>query len=326
VVLPKIKGGYIALGVFFAVLAAMPFIIGEYRLTTVLLMLIWTIAAVSYRFLATTGEFSLGHVVVMAIGAYSSAIFSRNMGMPFWYSAPLGGLIAAGFAAATARPLFRMKGFYFLLGSFALGEAIRLCFRGFKEPFGGEGGFWYVPQPSWGSFAFKSTFSYFYLVLGVTAACLFVMYRIDQSRIGKAMVAIHSQDSLCESLGINVLGYKTLAYITASFFAGIAGALLGHYMTTVSPPQFAIGPMLFVLVWVVVGGVNTFWGPIAGVFTLYSIQEQLRGILVEYMPMFYGIILIAMVFALPGGLESLPARIAEWRKTRREKLAGAGVG
>jgi len=270
VVLPKIKGGYPALGIFFAVLAAMPLVIGEYRLTTLLLILIWTIAAVSYRLLATTGEFSLGHVVVMAIGAYSSAIMSRNMGMPFWITAPLGGLIAAGFAAATARPLFRMKGFYFLLGSFALGEAIRLCFRGFKVPFGGEGGFWYVPTPSIGSFIFSSTFSYFYLTLGITAACLFVMYRIDQSRIGKAMVAIHSQDSLCESLGINILGYKTLAYITASFFAGIAGALLGHYMTTVSP--------------------------------------------------------IAMVFALPGGLESLPTRIRELRRARREKLAGAGAG
>ena len=323
-VLPKIKDGYLTLGIFFAVLAAMPLVIGEYRLTTLLLILIWTIVAVSYRLLATTGEYSLGHVVVMAIGAYSSAIMSRNMGMSFWITAPLGGLIAAGFAAATARPLFRMKGFYFLLGSFALGEAIRLCFRGFKVPFGGEGGFWYVPTPSIGSFTFSSTFSYYFLTLGITAACLFVMYRIDQSRIGKALVAIHSQDSLCESLGINILGYKTLAYITASFFAGIAGALLGHYMTTVSPPQFAIGPMLLVLVWVVVGGTNTFWGPIAGVFTLYLIQEQLRGVLVEWLPMFYGIILIAMVFTLPGGLESLPTRIREWRRARREKLAEVG--
>lgn len=111
-----------------------------------------------------------------------------------------------------------MKGFYFLLGSFALGEAVRLCFRGFKFPFGGEGGYWYIPTPSIGSFTFDSTFSYFYLTLGVAAACLFVLYRIDQSRIGKAMVAIHSQDSVCESLGINILGYKTLAYIIASFF------------------------------------------------------------------------------------------------------------
>jgi branched-chain amino acid transport system permease protein len=324
VVLPKIKGGYLALGIFFAVLAAMPFVLGEYRLTTVLIMMVWVIVAVSYRLLATTGEYSLGHVAVMAIGAYSSALMSRNMGMSFWVSAPLGGLIAAGFAATTAHPLFRMKGVYFILGSYALGEAVRLCFRAFKYPFGGEGGFLYIPTPSWGSFVFKSTFSYFYLTLGAAAASLFVMYLIDQSRIGKAMVAIHSEDSLCESLGINILRYKTLAYITASFFAGIAGALLATYMTAASPAQFAIGPMLIVLVWVIVGGVNTFWGSIAGVITLYLIQEQLRGVLAEYMPMFYGIILIAMIFALPGGLESLPTRIREWRRARREKLAEIG--
>ena len=77
--------------------------------------------------------------------------------------------------------------------------------------------------------------------------------------------------------------------------------------------------MLYVLVWVIVGGTNTFWGPIAGVLTLYLIQEQLRGVLIEYMPMLYGIILIAVVFALPGGLENLPTRIAEWRRARRER-------
>ena len=315
-VLPKIKGAYAGLGILFAVMAAMPFVLAEYRLSTLLLILIWMLVAVSYRLLATTGEFSLGHVVIMGIGAYSSALLSRNLGMSFWATVPIGGLIAAGFAAATARPLFRMKGFYFLIGSFALGEAIRLCWRRWRVPFGGEGGLRHIPIPSWGSFVFKSTFSYFYLTLGITAACLFVMYLIDQSRIGKAMVAIHSQDSLCESLGINILGYKTLAYITASFFAGIAGALLGPYMEIVSPAQYSVSMMLYVLIWVVVGGVNTFWGAIAGVFTLYSIQESLRGILAEYTPMFYGIILIAVVFALPGGLESLPARIAEWRRTR----------
>ncbi len=323
-VIHKIKGGYLGLGILFAVLAAMPFVMGEYRLTTVLLMMIWVIAAVSYRLLATTGEYSLGHVVVMGIGAYASAIMSRNMGMSFWVAAPLGGLVAAGFAAATAYPLFRMKGMYFLLGSFALGEAVRLCFRAFKEPFGGEGGLWYIPTPSIGSFTFSSTFSYFYMVLAVMAGCLLVMYLIDQSRFGRALVAIHSQDSLCESIGINIRKYKTIAYVTASFFAGIAGALLAHYMTTASPPQFAIGSMLLVLVWVIVGGSVTFWGPIAGVFTLFTIQETLRGILIEYMPMFYGIILIAMVFALPGGLESLPKRITAWRKARKEKLAESG--
>lgn len=320
----KIKGGYLSLVILFAVLAAMPFVVGEFRLTTILLMMIWVIVAVSYRFLATTGEYSLGHVVVMGIGAYASGMMGRQMGMSFWISAPLGGLIAAAFAALTARPLFRMKGFYFLLGSLALGEAVRLCFKGFKYPFGGESGYWYIPTPSIGSFTFSSTESYFYLVLGLAAVCLFILYSIDQSRIGKALVAIRSKDSLCESLGINVLGYKTIAYIVSSFFTGIAGALLGHYVGTTSPTQFGIDNMLYLFIWVLVGGVNTFWGPIAGVLTLYTVQVQLRNVFVEYLPIINGVILVAMVFALPMGLESLPARIIEWRRARRKRLGAVG--
>lgn len=319
--MPKIKGGYLGLAVLFSALAVMPFALSEYRLTTLLLMLIWTIVAVSYRLLATSGEFSLGHVVVMGMGGYTSGLLARHLGLPFWVTLPLGGLAGAGFAAATARPLFRMKGFYFLLGSFALGEAVRLSWMRWKVPFGGWSGLQFIPSPSLGLFIFNTTFSYYFLTLGIAAACLFAMYRIDQSRVGKAMVAIHSQDSLCESLGINTVGYKTLAYITASFFAGIAGVLFAHYMSVVSPPQFGITLMLYVLVWVIVGGVNTFWGPIAGVFMLYGIQEQLRGVLAEYMPMFYGIALIAVLFTLPDGLESLPRRFREWQVARRERWA-----
>jgi len=321
---PKIRGNMLGLGILFAVFAALPFALGEYHLNVLLLILIWMIVAVSYRLMATTGEFSLAHVVIMGIGGYTSALLARHLGFSFWVTAPLGGLVAAAFAAATAHPLFRIKGFYFLLGSFAISEAVRLSWRRWVWPFGGEPGLRYIPSPLLGSFTFDTTFSYYWLTLGVAAVCLFIMYRIDQSRIGKTLVAIHSHDSLCESLGINILGYKTLAYIVASFFAGIAGALLAHYMGMVSPSQFSLTFMLYLLVWVVVGGVNTFWGPIIGVLALYSVQEVLRIHLMEYMPMFYGIVLIAVVFALPDGLESLPTRIREWRRARREKLAGVG--
>ena len=314
----KIKGGYLSLAILFSVLAALPFALSEYQLMILTLLVIWITVAVSYRLLATTGEISLGHVVTMGIGGYASALLARHLGFSFWVTAPLGGLVAAVFAAATAYPLFRMKGFYFVLGSFALGEAVRLGWKRWIVPFGGDRGLLYIPRPSLGSFTFDTLFPYYFLTLGIAAGCLAVMYLIDQSRIGKTLVAIHTQDVLCESLGINILGYKTLAYITASFFAGIAGALMAHYMGMVSPTQFSLTFILYVVVWVIVGGLNTFWGPIVGVSTLYSIQEVLRIRLIEYMPMFYGIILVAVVFALPGGLESLPSKIAVWRRARKE--------
>jgi len=315
----KIKGNLLGLVIMFGVFAAMPAAVGEYQLNTLLIILIWIIMAVSYRLLATTGEFSLGHVVVMGIGAYSSAMISRYIGLPVWVCMPLGGLVSAGFAALTAYPMFRMKGFYFLLGSFALGEAVRLSRNRWKFPFGGPSGLWNIAPPSIGGFTFDTCNSYFYLVLGITAVCVYVMLRIDQSRFGENLQSIHWQDRLSESLGINVFRHKMTAYITASFFAGVAGALLAHFMGAISPGQFSLTYMLYLLVWVIVGGTNTFWGSIIGVLTLYFIQEGLRGVLAEWMPMFYGIILIAILFALPDGLESLPRRIREFRGSRKGK-------
>lgn len=317
----KGKGNLIGFAILFGVLAAMPAFMGEYQLNTMLMIAIWIIVAVSYRLLATTGEFSLGHVVVMGIGGYSSAMFARYIGLPVWVCMPLGGLVSAGFAALTAYPMFRMKGFYFLLGTFALSEAVRLSWNRWKVPFGGPSGLWNIPTPQVAGFTFDTINSYFYLTLGIAAVCVYVMLRIDQSRFGQNLKAIHWQDSVAESLGINVYRHKMTAYIAASFFAGIAGAVFAHFMGIVSPSQFSLHYMLYVLVWVIVGGVNTFWGSIIGVLTLYSMQEGMRlyNVPSEYIPMIYGIILIGVLFALPDGLESLPGRIRGFRRLRRGK-------
>ena len=319
----KISGSLIGLFILFAILALVPLGVGEYHLNIMMLVLIYLIVVSSYRLLATTGEISLSHVVIMGIGGYTTALLSRYpFSLPFWVTAFIGGMVAVGFAYATAYPVFRMKGFYFVLGSFARGEAGSLSWQRWTIPFGGTKGIPFIPPPSLGGFIFNTPLSYYYLTLGITVGCMVALYLINISRIGKAMVAIHSQDDLCESLGINVFHYKRLAYVTASFFAGIAGALMAHYLGSVNPAQFSLTPMFFVLVWAIVGGLNTFWGPIIGVGILIPVQEAIRGRFVEFTPMFFGLILIAMVFALPGGLESLPSRISGWLRARKEK-AGA---
>lgn len=321
----KISGSVLGLIILFAIMALVPLGVGEYHLNIMMLILVYFIVVSGYRLLGTTGEISLSHVVIMGIGGYTSAILSRYpFSLPFWATAFIGAMFAVGFAYATAYPLFRMKGFYFVLGSFAMGEAVRLSWQRWTIPFGGTKGIPFLPSPSLMGFVFNTPLSYYYLTLGITAGCMVALYLINISRIGKAMVAIHSQDDLCESLGINVFHYKRLAYVTASFFAGIAGAVLAHYLGSVNPAQFSLTPMFFVLVWAIVGGMNTYWGPIIGVALLIPVQEVIRGRFVEYTPLFFGIILIATVFALPGGLESLPGRISGWLASRKEKVkAGA---
>ena len=295
----------------------LPFFLGEYRLGSLITMLIYIVVAASFRLISTTGEMTFAHVVIMGIGGYTSSLLARYLGLAFWITCPLGGLAGAGFAALTAYPLFRMKGFYFFIGSMAIGEAVRLSWIRWKNPFGGEGGLWYIPPPTIGSFTFNTTFSYYWLTLGIVVACMAIMYLIDRSRVGETLRAIRLQDYLAQSIGVNIVAYKTIAYVIASFFAAIAGTLLAHYLRSVSPTQFSMTIMIYVLIWAIVGGRATFWGPIVGVLALRSIEEQLRTTLQGWVPMVYGGILIAILLAMPDGLESIPKKIRGWLGARR---------
>lgn len=338
------------LAALFAVLSALPFMVSLYRLDILIFLLINVIVVVSYRLITTTGEWSLGHVVMMGVGGYASALLAKKLGLSFWLAAPLGAVATGLVAFILSFPLFRMKGFYFLIGSFAAGEAIRLTWTRFRDPFGGPGGLVYIPSPEitlpgLGTIDFALPIPFYFLTLVVVAVSLWLMYRVEKSRIGLTLHAIHWQDVLAESVGIDIWRYKTLAFCTASFFVGLAGALLGHYLTTVNPSQFALGAMLFVLVWVIVGGTGTFAGPIIGVTVLTIVDEVLRQLEDELQvivtivmenwlgldigtlnmavqrPLIYGVILILTVRFLPTGLESLPVKVRSLFERRKERAS-----
>lgn len=315
--LPKVMG----LLALLALVCALPFMVGFYRLDILIFLLINIIVAVSYRFITLTGEWSLGHVVMMGVGAYASALISKELGLTVWLAAPLGAAFTGVLAFILAFPLFRMKGFYFLIGSFAAGEAIRLTWNRFRDPFGGPGGLVRIPSPEIDlpglvSIDFANPKVYYFLTLGVVVATIIVFYRLERSRIGLTLNAIHWQDDLARSVGVHIWWYKTFALVVASAFAGLAGALLGHYLGTVSPPRFSLAIMLSVLVWVIVGGTRTIAGPIVGVTLLAILDELLRGFETQR-PLIYGAILILTVRFLPTGLESLPSKIAGWLPGRR---------
>jgi branched-chain amino acid transport system permease protein len=155
-----------------------------------------------------------------------------------------------------------------------------------------------------GSIDFFDAIPYYFLTLTVTTACLLVMYRIDRSRIGNAFKAVHTDDMLSECVGINVYRYRTLAFVLGSFFAGIAGSLLAHRLNAIDPHNFDVTTMVYLIIWVVVGGTTTFAGPIIGVALITFVFEWSRPLL-EWRPLLFGAILIGFLIFLPGGLESL---------------------
>lgn len=302
----------ISIAVILAGLVVLPHFL-KYQYQDLLIFLtINVLVVVSYRLVTLTGEWSLIHIVLMGVGAYASAMLSKMAGFPFWVTMPIAGLTAASVAALLCFPLFRMTQFYFLIGSFAAGEAIRLTWIYFINPFGGSSGINNIPVPELGNIDFYEAIPYFYMTLIVVALSLFILYRIEKSRVGLTLLAVHWKAPLAESVGVDTWRYRSLALIVGSFFVGIAGALKVHYLGVVTPHQFGVGVMVFVLIWVIVGGYAGFIGPILGVVALTIFDQVMRGSGVvdpAVQPAIFGAVLIASILFMPEGLEGLPKRL-----------------
>jgi len=304
---PKVKallGGIILL----AVLIVLPHFLKYHHQDFLIFLVVNILVVVSYRLVTLTGEWSLIHAVMMGVGAYASALLTKHLDVSFWISLPLSGIVAGSVAALLCFPLFRMTQFYFLIGSFAAGEAIRLCWIHFIKPFGGTSGISGIPSPELMNIDFLEPIPYFYLVLIIVTICLFLIYRIEKSRIGLTLHAVHWKAPLAESVGVNTWNYRSLAFVIGSVFVGIAGALKVHYIGTVTPKQFDIGFMVFILIWVIVGGYRTFYGAMLGAVVL-SILDELFREFDELRPAIYGLLLIISIRFLPAGLESLPQKV-----------------
>ena len=318
-----------------AALIALPHLLSHSQQEILVLLTINVLLVSSYRLLTLTGEWSLAHVVIMGIGAYASALISKQLGLPVPVSMLLGASTAALLAFLLSFPLLRMKGFYFLIGSFAAGEIIRLIWKWSEMTwlFGGPKGIKLIPPfPDIEllslSVDFYDPVNYYYLCLIVVTLSLFILYRIERSRIGLTFHAIHWQDKLAQSVGVNTFRYRMLAFVISAFFAGLAGALYAHYVGTVNPNRFSVEDMVYVLIWAIVGGTATFYGPILGVIALTVLNEVvLRALDIDQMrPMLYGAILIVSILFLPKGLESLVPKIKGWLAGRRDRRAVAKRG
>jgi branched-chain amino acid transport system permease protein len=315
-----------------AVLIVLPYLLSFSQQEILVLLVINVLLVSSYRLLTLTGEWSLAHVVIMGVGAYASALVSKDLGVPVPLAMLAGAAIAGLLAFLLSFPLFRMKGFYFLIGSFAAGEIIRLIWKWTELTwlFGGPKGIKLIPPfPDIKLFSldidFYNPVNYYYLCLIVVGLSLVVLYRIERSRIGLTFHAIHWQDKLAESVGVDTFRYRTMAFVVSSVFAGLAGALYAHYVGTVNPNRFDVEEMVYVLIWAIVGGTATFYGPIFGVVILTILNEVvLRALGVDQMrPMLYGALLILFILFLPDGLESLVPKIKTWFAGRRQKRAVA---
>jgi len=301
-----------------AAACAAPFMVRPYSLEILIIFMINLILVCSYRIPAMTGDWSLSHVVMMGVGAYTTALISQQWELSILLTVPLSAIVAGIVGYIIVMPMIRTRGFGFFIASFAIGEFVRLTWVKFRDVFGGPRGMIGIPSGEIGAIDLFFPVPKYFFVLVIALICLTIMYRLGRSRIGSTFTAIYKDEELAEAIGINVPHYRALAFATGTFFAGIAGALLAHHLGAIDPKNFDINTMVYLIIWIVVGGSATFWGPIVGLIVMTFAFEWSRPLL-EWRPLLFGGILIFFLVFLPGGLESL------WGKIR-DRLAPRGGG
>ncbi len=270
---------------------------------------IWTTSVWGVRLIMSTGQLTLGHAAYMAVGAYASTLLTMKAGLSFWLAFPLAGMISSLIALLIGYPILRIKGVYFSIITFAFAEIIRLIIVHWPGVLGGYGGIPNIPPPQpIFSIRFTSRVPFYYLILAISLATYLFMVRIEKSRLGRIFSSIHESDTLAESIGINIMKYKMIAFCLGCFFAGLSGSFYAHYFNFTSPEFFTIWQSIYCLIFVIVGGVGSVFGPFLGSLFMTLVPEFLRGAK-EYEPVVYAIILILIMFLLPGGLVTLPDRL-----------------
>ena len=236
-----------------------------------------------------TGQFSLGHAGFMAVGAYVGVVLTTNFQMPFPVALLAGGVSAGLLGALIGLPTLRLRGDYLAIATLGLGEIVRIVI--INVPYvGGAAGFKGIQH--------LTNFTWVFFIM---LAALFIIKNFVNSRHGRACLAIRENEIAAESMGIYTTKYKVRAFTIGAFFAGVAGTLFGHNMYILSPASFTFMQSFNILIMVVMGGLGSMTGSIAGALVVTFLSAALASFPNARM-IIYALALILLMFYRPQGL------------------------
>jgi len=313
----RTKTHWVMFVILLILLFTLPLYLSNYWLSVANLIGITLIAAIGLNILVGyCGQLSIGHAGFIAVGAYTTAILTGRFELPF-----LVGLICAGVVAGTVGLIFgipsvRVKGFYLAITTIAA-QFIIIWIINHWEITGGFIGI-EVPYASIAGFEFRSEASQFFLIMVIAVICIFLTKNLTRTKVGRAFIAVRDNDLAAEVMGVNVLYYKLLAFFIGCFLAGIAGALLAHWIGFMNTEQFSLTESILYIGMIIIGGLGTSLGPILGVIFIRILQQLLTAQLVPYLestfnmmpagfatgvtPMLFGLVIVLFLVLEPRGL------------------------
>ncbi|MGD8228118.1 MAG: branched-chain amino acid ABC transporter permease [Desulfobacteraceae bacterium] len=310
------------LSLFMVFLLVFPFFADEYVLYMANLIGIAIIGAHGLNLLTGfTGQISLGHAAFIGVGAYTSAILITKVGIPFWWTIPMAGMMSAIVGMIIGIPSLRIKGLYLAIATIAAQFIFEYVFMNWESMTQGIRGI-NVPDPELFGFQFDTERKFYFITLFFVVAGTLYARNLIRTRVGRAFIAIRDRDLAAELIGINLFRYKLLSFAISSFYAGVAGSLWVSFMNIVTPEHFPLSLSIEYLAMVIVGGLGSVLGSIFGAIFMVLVPEILKfgfGV-IKHIPAFqhifaplrevvFGALIVFFLIFEPQGLAEIWRRV-----------------
>ena len=309
-----------AIAAVVAILAFLPRFTGEFRLSQFTLVGIYFIALLGLNILTGySGQISLGHGAFVAFGAYTTAILSSDYGVGEYWTIPIAGLLTGVFGLLFGLPALRLSGVYLALATFGLAISIVLVAKRFEGLTGGGGGK-AIPLPSSPFDSLTTNEWISYLTWSVAALMFFLAWALTRGRLGRGLRAIRDAPIAAVSSGLSLARYKTAAFGIAAAYAGVAGSLFAIAVAYVNPDSFPISLSILLLTGAVVGGLGSLEGMLFGALFIEFVPKWAESVNNSAPTVIYGLILLGVLFVIPGGAARLLDHLATALKSGRGRL------
>jgi len=281
-----------------------PFLVSFYQVGIMTSALMFVILGLGLNIvIGYGGLLHLGYAAFYAVGAYNYGLLYLYWGVPFWAALPLGAVSGMVFGLLIGFPVLRLRGDYLAIVTLAFGEIVRLLLENLSGFTKGPEGIAQIPRP--GFFSKLSlqgaTIYLFYIAIVLVLLTIFVMRRLEDSRIGRALEAMREDEIAAQSMGIDLTKAKLTTFALGAVWAGLVGVILAGKTTYINPGSFTLMESVMILVAVVLGGTGSIPGVILGAFLVTLIPEYFRA-LQDYRMLMFGVALVVMSIFRPQGI------------------------
>ena len=267
--------------------------------------------------LGYAGQISLGHAAFFGLGAYTTGILTATYGLNPWLALPAG-LVVAGVAAfLVGVPALKLRGYYLAMATLGFGIIVYIIFNQAQELTGGPSGLSGIPSLSLAGFPLDSPDRLFLLIWPALGVILLLSANLVDSRLGRALRALHDSEAAAESLGVNTSRTKLLIFVWSALYAALAGSLYAHTLNFIAPSSFNFMFSIKLVTMVVVGGMASIWGSLVGAAVLTVLPELLT-VFHDYEIIIFGAILMVVIIFLPRGLVRGILDLWEFRRYKKE--------